>query len=103
MFKKTLKSNDFDEIDLQARLQKIRHLNRSIKSFLLSYITPNAGGLFFVEHNTKMNAAMYKKHLKVSMKMTGTEVFMQGGAGKLILLSRGRIFVNVLVDMSGNT
>ena len=56
-----------------------------------------------MEHNTKMNAAMYKKHLKVSMKMTGTEVFMQGGAGKLILLSRGQIFVNVLVDMSGNT
>ena len=37
-----------------------------------------------MEHNAKMNAAMYKmvlqKHLKASMKMTGTEVFMQDGA-----------------------
>ena len=42
------------------------------------------GRLFFVEQNAKMNAAMYKmvlqKHLKASMKMTGTEVFMQDGA-----------------------
>ena len=42
------------------------------------------GRLFFVEQNAKMNAAMYKmvlqKHLKASMRMTGTEVFMQDGA-----------------------
>ena len=42
------------------------------------------GRLFFVDHNAKMNTAMYKmvlqKHLKASMKMTGTEVFMQEGA-----------------------
>ena len=40
--------------------------------------------LVFVEHNAKKNAAMYKmvlqKHLKASMKKTGTEVFMQDGA-----------------------
>ena len=37
-----------------------------------------------MEHNAKMNTAMYKmvlqKHLKASIKMTGTEVFMQDGA-----------------------
>ena len=42
------------------------------------------GRLFFVEQNAKMNAAMYKmvlqKHLKASMRMTGTEIFMQDGA-----------------------
>ena len=39
--------------------------------------------LYFVEQNAKMNAAMYKtvlqRHLKASMRMTGTEVFMQDG------------------------
>ena len=37
-----------------------------------------------MEHNAKMNAAMYKtvlqRHLKASMRMTGCEVFMQDGA-----------------------
>ena len=41
------------------------------------------GRLYFVEQNAKMNAAMYKtvlqRHLKASMRMTGTEVFMQDG------------------------
>ena len=39
------------------------------------------GWLYFVEQNAKMNAAMYKTvlHLKASMRMTGTEVFMQDG------------------------
>ena len=51
--------------------------------------TPNSklGRLFFVEINAKMNAAMYtmvlQKLLKASMKMTGTEVFMQEGARAL--------------------
>ena len=42
------------------------------------------GRLYFVEHNAKMNAAMYKevlqKHLKASMNMTGCTTFMQDGA-----------------------
>ena len=40
--------------------------------------------LYFVAHNQKMNAAMYlevlRKHLKASLKKTGTSVFMQDGA-----------------------
>ena len=42
------------------------------------------GRLYFVKHNAKMNAAMYKsvlqKHLKASLRMTGCKVFMQDGA-----------------------
>ena len=46
----------------------------------LRLVTPN----FFVEHNAKINAAISKmvvqKHLTASMKMTGTEMFMQDSA-----------------------
>ena len=59
----------------QARLNKFVPL---IVTLFSGQIDENSklGRLFFVEHNAKMNTAMYKmvlqKHLKASMKMTGT-------------------------------